>query len=86
VDELNLAVILVVPPPARAALQAANDHVDRPLGILEWGIWISYLREGRQVALPATVLRLTAVTSPVVAAIVVLAATLVVVVVVVVAT
>jgi hypothetical protein len=53
---------------------------------LEWGIWISYLREGRQVALPATVLRLTAVTSPVVAAIVVLAATLVVVVVVVVAT
>jgi hypothetical protein len=35
VDELDLTLILAVPPPARAGLQAANDHVDRPLGLLE---------------------------------------------------
>jgi hypothetical protein len=39
------------------------------------GRWDSLLRRGRQVALVASVLRLVAVTSPVVTAIVVLAAT-----------
>jgi hypothetical protein len=34
VDELDLATILAVPLPARAALQAANDQVDRSLGML----------------------------------------------------
>jgi hypothetical protein len=27
-DELDLAAVLAVPPPACAALQATNDHVD----------------------------------------------------------
>jgi hypothetical protein len=75
VDELNLAAILVIPPLARATLQVANDHVDRPLGMLERAIGIAYLRRGRQVALLATILRLLAVTSPVVTTIVVLATT-----------
>jgi hypothetical protein len=86
VDELDLAAVLAVPPPARAALQATNDHVDRPLGLLERAIGITCLRRGRQVALLAMVLRLAAVMSPVVTAIVVLAAMSVVAVVVVVAT
>jgi hypothetical protein len=86
VDELDLAVVLAVPPPARAPLQAANDNVDRPLDVLERAIRISFLWWGRQVTLLATVLWLVAVTSPVVAEIVVLAATLVVAVVVVAAT
>jgi hypothetical protein len=75
VDELDLAVVLAVPPPARATLQAANDHVDRPLGVLEWAIGVACLRRGRQAALLTTVLWLVLVTSPVVAAVVVLAAT-----------
>jgi hypothetical protein len=54
--------------------------------MLEWAIGIACLRRGRRVALLATVLRLVAVTSPVITAIVVLAATSVVAVVVVVAT
>jgi hypothetical protein len=74
VDELDLTVVLAVPSPACAALQAVDDHVDRPLGLLEQAIGIACLRRGRQVALIATVLRLAAVTSPIVMAIVVLAA------------
>jgi hypothetical protein len=75
VDELDLAVVLAVPPPARAALQAANDHVNRPLCLLEWAVEVARLRRWRQVALFVTILRLVVVTSPVVAAVVVLAAT-----------
>jgi hypothetical protein len=86
VDELDLAAVLPVPPPARAALQAADDHVDRPLGMLEWTIRVACLRRGRQVALLATILRRVVVASPVVAALIVLAATSVIAVVVVVAT
>jgi hypothetical protein len=73
VDELDLATFLVVPPFARVALQAANDHVDRPLGVLEWAIGVACLRRGRQVALLAAILWQVVVTSPVVAAIIVLA-------------
>jgi hypothetical protein len=86
VDELDLAAILLVPPPACAALQAADDHVDRPLGMLEWVVGVACLRRGRQVALLATILRRVVITSPVVAVLVVLAATSVVAVIVVVAT
>jgi hypothetical protein len=86
VDELDLATVLAVPTSARAALQAANDHVDRSLGVLERAIGVAYLRRGRQVVLLAAILRRVVVTSPVVMAIVVLEATLVVAVVVVVAT
>jgi hypothetical protein len=86
VDELDLAAVLVVPPPARAALQATNDHVDRPLGMLERAVGIACLRWGRQVTLLVTILWLVAVTSPVITAIVVLATTSVVAAVVVVAT
>jgi hypothetical protein len=86
VDEIDLAVVLAVPSPACAALQAANDHVDRPLGLLERAVGVACLQRGRQVALFATVLRLVAVTSPVVAVIVVLATTSVVAAVVVVVT
>jgi hypothetical protein len=75
VDELDLVPVLAVPPPARDALQDANDHVDRSLGVLEWAIGVAYLRQGRQVALLAAILRRVVVMSPVVAAIVVLAAT-----------
>jgi hypothetical protein len=85
-DELDLAAVLPVPPPARAALQAANDHVDRPLSVLEWTVGVACLRRGRQVALLAAILRRVVVTSPVVAALVVLAATSIVAAVVVVAT
>jgi hypothetical protein len=74
-DELDLATVLAVHPSARAALQATNDHVDRPLGVLEWAIGVACLRRGRQVALLAAILRWVVVTSPVVTAIVVLAAT-----------
>jgi hypothetical protein len=75
VDELDLAVVLAVPSPSCAALQAANDHVDRPLGLLEWVVRIACLRRGRRVKLIATVLRLVAITSSVVTAVVVLEAT-----------
>jgi hypothetical protein len=77
VDKLDLAAILAVPP-ACTALQAASDHFDQPLGMLERAIRVACLRRGRQVTLLAMILRLVAVTSPVVTAIVVLATTLVV--------
>jgi hypothetical protein len=86
VDELDFAAILAVPPPARATLQAADDHVDRPLGVLKRAIGVAWLLRGRQVALLAAILWRVVVTSPVVTALIVLAATSVVVVVVVVAT
>jgi hypothetical protein len=86
VDELDLTAVLAVPPPARAALQAANDHVDRPLGMLERAIGIACLLRARQVSLVVSVLRLVAVTSPVITAIIVLVATSVIAAVVVVAT
>jgi hypothetical protein len=35
VDEHDLATVLAVPPPARAGLQIANNHVDRSLSVLE---------------------------------------------------
>jgi hypothetical protein len=75
VDELDLSSVLAVPPYARAALQAANDHVDRSLGVLERAIGVACLRRGRQVALLAAILLQVVVTSLVVATIVVLAAT-----------
>jgi hypothetical protein len=86
VDELDLTVVLAVTSPARAALQATDDHVDRPLGLLERAIGVACLQRRRQVTLVTTVLRLVVVTSPVVMAIVVLEATSVVAAVVVVAT
>jgi hypothetical protein len=86
VDELDLATVLVVPPSCRAALQAANDHVDRSLGVLEWAIGVDCLRQGRQVVLLAAILRQVVVTSSVITSIVVLAATSVVATVVIVAT
>jgi hypothetical protein len=86
VDELDLAVVLAVPPPAHAGLQTADVHVDPPLGMLEWAIGVACLRRGRQVALLATVFQLAAVTLPVLVVIIVLASTLVVAAVVVVVT
>jgi hypothetical protein len=86
VDEVDLTAVLAVPSPACTALHDANDHVDRPLGLLEWAVGIACLQRGRQVTLLVTVLRLAAVTSPVITTIIVLAATSVVAVVVVVAT
>jgi hypothetical protein len=86
VDELDLAVVLAVPPPARAGLQATNYHVDRPLGLLERAVRVAYLRWERQVALVAAVFQLSVITSSVVTAIVIVAATSVVVAVDVVAT
>jgi hypothetical protein len=74
VDELDLTVVLAVPSPARPAHQAADDHVDQPLGLLEWVVGVACLRRRRQVALVASVFRLL-VTSPVVTTIVVPAAT-----------
>jgi hypothetical protein len=85
VDELDLVTVLVAPPSDRASLQATNDHVDRPLGILEQAIGVACLRRGRQIALLAAILRRVVVTSPVVTVIIVLAATSVVAAVVVVA-
>jgi hypothetical protein len=55
---MNLTIILAVPPPTRAGLQVANDHVDRPLGLLEWAVGVACLRWRRQVVLVAGVLRL----------------------------
>jgi hypothetical protein len=75
VDELDFAAVLAVPSPARAALQAADDHVDRPLGVLKRAIGVACLRWGRQVALLTAILQRVVVTSPVVVALVVLAAT-----------
>jgi hypothetical protein len=86
VDELNVTTVLAVPPSARAALQAANDHVDRPLVILERAVGVACLRWGRQVAHLTMIFRRVVVTSPVVTAIVVLAATSIVTVVVVLTT
>jgi hypothetical protein len=86
VDELGLTVVLAVTSPARVALRTADDHVDRPLGLLEQVVGVACLRRGRQVALVTTVLRLVVVTSLVITAIVVLAATSVITAVVVVAT
>jgi hypothetical protein len=75
VDELDLAAVLAVPPPAHATLEAANDHVDQSLGVLECAIGVACLRWRRLVALFATILRRVVVTSPFVTAVVVLAAT-----------
>jgi hypothetical protein len=86
VDELDLAVVLAVPSPARASLQATDDHVDRPLGLLEWAVRVACLRRGRQIVIVVSVFRLLGVTSLVVTAIVVPTGTSVVTVVVVVAT
>jgi hypothetical protein len=86
VDELDLALVLAIPPLARVGLQAVDDHVDRPLGLLEWVVGVAYLRWRRYLALIAEVLRLGVITSPVLAAIVVAAATLIIMAVVVVAT
>jgi hypothetical protein len=86
VDELDLTFVLPLPPPARAALQAADDHVNRPLGVLERTVRVACLRWGRQVALLAAILRRVVVTLPAVASLVVLAATSVIAVVVSVAT
>jgi hypothetical protein len=85
VDKLDLAVVLPVRPPACAALQAAEDYVDQPLGC-DQAVGVACLQRGRQVALLATILRWVVVTSPVVAALVILAATSVVAAVVAVAT
>jgi hypothetical protein len=41
VDELDLMLVLAIPPLARAGLQAANDHVDRPLGLLEGAVGVA---------------------------------------------
>jgi hypothetical protein len=78
VDQLDLTVVHAVPPPTRAALLATNDHVDRPLGLLERAVGVACLRRGRQIALIAAVFRLMVITSPVVTAIIVPTATLVV--------
>jgi hypothetical protein len=75
VDELDLAAVLAVPPPTHATIHAANDHVDKSLGVLERGVGVACLRRGRQVAFLATVLLLMVVTSPVVVTVIVLAAT-----------
>jgi hypothetical protein len=74
VDELDLTIVLAAPSPARAALQAADDHVDRPLGLLEWAVGVACLRQGGKVTLIVTVFRLLVVTLPVVTVIVVPAA------------
>jgi hypothetical protein len=74
-DELDLTIVLAVPPPTRAYLQAANNHVDRPLGLLEWAVGVACLWWGWQVAFVATVFRLLVITSSVITAIVVSAAT-----------
>jgi hypothetical protein len=86
VDELDLTVVFVVPSPTRAALQAANDHVDRPLGLLERAVGVACLLRGRKVALIAAVSRLLVITSSVITTIVVPAATSVIAAIVVVAT
>jgi hypothetical protein len=78
VDELDLAVVLAVPSPVQAGLQATNNHVDRPLGLLERAVGVACLRWGRQVALVAKVFRMLVITLQVVTTIVVSAATLVV--------
>jgi hypothetical protein len=85
VDELDLAVVLAAPSPARAALQDADDHVDRPFGLLERAVGVACLRRGRQVMFIAAVFRLLVVTSPVITVIIVPTATSVVAAVVVVA-
>jgi hypothetical protein len=86
VDELDLTVVLVVPSSARSALQATDDHVDRPFVLLERAIGVACLQRERQVALITTVFQLLVVTSPVIMAIIVLAATSIVTTVVVLAT
>jgi hypothetical protein len=75
VNELDLTIILVGPPPTRAGLQITDDYVDRPLGLLEWVIGVACLRWRRQVMLIAAVLRLWVLMSPVIMAVVVTAAT-----------
>jgi hypothetical protein len=75
VGELDLMVVLAVPSPARAALQVADDLVDRPLGLLERVVGVACLWRGRQVVLVTAVFRLLVVTSPVVTTIVILAST-----------
>jgi hypothetical protein len=75
VVELDLVVVLAVPPPALVGLQAANNHVHQPLGLLEWAVGVSCLRWGRQVVLIVAVFRLLIITLPVITAIVVSPAT-----------
>jgi hypothetical protein len=80
VDDLDIAVVLAVPLPAQARFQTANDHVGRPLGVLERAVGVACLWWGRQVTLVAVVFRLLIITSLIITVIVVSAATSVVVV------
>jgi hypothetical protein len=71
VIELDLTVILEVPPLARAGLLVADDHADQPLGLLEWVVGVACLWWGRQVVLVATIHRLRVIMSPVVVVVIV---------------
>jgi hypothetical protein len=75
VIELDLTVILEVPPLARAGLLVADDHADQPLGFLEWVVGVACLWWGREVVLIATVHQLRVIMSLVVVVVIVAAAT-----------
>jgi hypothetical protein len=56
VDDLDLTLVLAIPPLAPASLQAANDHVDQPLLMLEGAIGVACLWWKRLITLVAAVL------------------------------
>jgi hypothetical protein len=41
VDELDLTLVLAIQPLTCARLQAANNHVDRPLSLLERAVGVA---------------------------------------------
>jgi hypothetical protein len=41
VDELDLTLVLEIPPLACVGLQAADDHVDQPLGLLKGAVGVA---------------------------------------------
>jgi hypothetical protein len=71
VDEVDLALVLVVAPSAHIGLEASDDHVDRPLNLLEGIVGVARCRWRRQVALIAVILRLRLVATSLIMAIVI---------------
>jgi hypothetical protein len=75
VDEVDLALILAVAPPTHVGLVASDDHVDRPLSLLEGVVGVTRRRWRRQVVLIAAILRLRLVATSLITAVVITTAT-----------
>jgi hypothetical protein len=73
-NEVDLTLVLAVAPSAHVGLEASDDHVDRPLGLLEGTVGVAYLWWRRQVALVAVSFWMRLVAAALITAVVIAAA------------